>query len=144
MWRLFLNKALLLNFSLLTTAPLKAVANIEGTVSNIQVTVGDVRVIATTASQTAGAIEDKIDALGTTPSIDARFTPTDDVVFREEGCDGVDNNNNTEIDECAEDLSPPVLTVDGSLPDRFESVSEANEWFIKMSLQLTIVPSMST
>ena len=122
---LFLNKALLLNLSLLATTPFKAVANIKGIVNNIEVTIEDIQVIAT-VSQVVGAIEDKIEALGT-PSIDAHLTPRDVVVFRGEGCDRVDNN--AFVDECEEVISPPVVTMDGTIPDSFESVSEANEWF---------------
>jgi len=127
--RLFLNKALLLNLSLLATTPFKAVADLEGAVNNIEVTIEDIQVTATTVSQTVGAIEDKIDAFGK-PFIGARLLRSgEDVVFRGDGCDGVDNNNNDMVDECAEDTSPPVVTVDGTIPDSFESVTEANEWF---------------
>ena len=151
--RLFLNKTLLLNLSLLmATTPFKAAAerktrsksisdiegatytatDIEGAVNNIEVTVEDIQVIATTMSQMVGAIEDKIDALGT-PPIDARLTTRDEdvVLLRGDGCDRVDNNWNERVDECAEDISPPFVTVDGTIPDSFESVTEANEWFHK-------------
>ena len=123
---LFLNKSLLLNLSLLATTPFKAAANIKGTVNNIEVTIEDIQVIATTVSQTFGTIEDKIEALGT-PSIDACLMPGDVVVFRGEGCDQVDNN--AFVDEREEDILPPVVTVDVTIPNSFESVSEANEWF---------------
>ena len=79
----------------------KAVADIKGTVNNIEVTIEDIQVIATTVSQAVSAIEDKIEALGT-HSIDVHLTPGDVVVFLGEGCDQVDNI--AFVDECEEDI----------------------------------------
>mmetsp|Transcript_27601 Transcript_27601/g.51785 ORF Transcript_27601/g.51785 Transcript_27601/m.51785 type:complete len:604 (+) Transcript_27601:137-1948(+) len=50
-----------------------------------------------------------------------------------QGCDGIDNNYNCEIDECNEDKVPPTITLDSCcIPEKaFQSVEEAEQFLLE-------------